>query len=665
AEVLEQLEAMNTTQSLESEGLTVDPHQFLGIELNPRAAAIAELVLWIGYLQWHYKTRGQVLPAAPILRDFKNIECRDAVLRHAGIETVRDANGQPQRQWDGKTSKKHPVTGKDIPDESATIEQVRYLKPQTAHWPKAEIVVGNPPFIGASAMRRALGDGYVDALRQAHADVPDSADLVMFWWNHAAQLLKNGDIQRFGFITTNSLTQTFNRRVLEKYLGHSLHLAFAIPDHPWVDNADGAAVRVAMTSAESGDGSGELLNVVGETPNPKEGTVDVVFEQKNGRIHADLTVGANVASALTLQANTGLGSRGYQLIGGGFIVTPEEAAQLEADAPIKNYRNGRDLTDRPRGVKIIDLFGLTVEEVRQRYPACYQWVYERVKPERDQNARAGYRDNWWIFGEARRDMRAQLAGLPRYIATVETAKHRTFQFLDASIAPDNKLICIAMDDAYALGVLSSNVHVVWVLAAGSTLEDRPVYVKTTCFETFPFPAATDKQKTTIAHLAEQLDLHRKRVLAEHPELTLTGLYNVLSKLQSAETTLSAKEQAIHQKGQVSLLQSLHAELDSAVIKAYGWPDLLPSPACGRGAGGEGEPTPTLLERLVALNHQRANEEQAGQIRWLRPAFQSPETTPAPVEPSSQTLRQKISENLAHLNDEQLAQLLNDLTRRPT
>jgi len=122
---------------------------------------------------------------------------------------------------------------------------------------------------------------------------------------------------------------------------------------------------------------------------------------------------------------------------------------------------------------------LTAADVRSRYPATYQWVYERVKPERDANKRESRRKNWWLFGEPNPKLRVQFAGLPRYIATVETAKHRTFQFLDAAIAPDNNLICIALDDAYPLGVLSSAVHISWVLAAGSTLEDRPVYVKTT------------------------------------------------------------------------------------------------------------------------------------------------------------------------------------------
>ena len=165
----------------------------------------------------------------------------------------------------------------------------------------------------------------------------------------------------------------------------------------------------------------------------------------------------------------------------------------------------------------------------------YQWVLERVKPERDQNNRASYRDSWWIFGEPRKVMRKTLEGLPRYIATVETAKHRLFQFLDADIAPDNRLVCIALDDAYCLGVLSSRVHVVWALAAGGTLEDRPVYTKVRCFDPFPFPT---ERCPRIAQLAEEIAAHRKRVLAAPAELTLTHLDNVLSQDASGDRSLA-------------------------------------------------------------------------------------------------------------------------------
>jgi hypothetical protein len=224
----------------------------------------------------------------------------------------------------------------------------------------------------------------------------------------------------------------------------------------------------------------------------------VELAECNGTIHADLKVGADVTAAKALRANEDLANRGVQLFGAGFIVTPEEAAQLEADAPIKPYRNGRDLTDRPRGVSVIDLYGHDADVVRRRWPATYQWVLERVKPERDHNNRASYRDNWWSFGEPRKVLRATLAGLPRYIATVETAKHRVFQFLDAAIAPDNKLVCVALDDGYFLGVLSSAVHVAWALASGTLLEDRPVYNKGFCFKPSPSPSPPPPSKPASA-----------------------------------------------------------------------------------------------------------------------------------------------------------------------
>lgn len=549
AEVLELFGSLQSAggmmqQELDTEGLAVDPHQFLGIERNPRAAAVAELVLWIGHLQWHFRNRGHALPPTPVLRDFKNIECRDAVLAWDGIEPVLDDAGQPRTRWDGATTKAHPVTGQPVPNETARAAVVRYLNPGAATWPDADFVVGNPPFIGASTMRQALGDGYVDALRTAHPGVPESADLVMFWWDHAARLARENRIRHFGFITTNSVSQTFNRRVLETHLHPSpasgsraggegtggsgeagLHLAWAIADHPWVDEASGAAVRVAMTVAAPGAGEGRLLAVTRETPG-REGEVEVELSEARGAIHADLRIGANVAAAAALRANLRVSSPGFKLHGAGFIVTPEEAAALrplplagEGASLIRPYRNGRDLTDTPRGVQVIDAWGLDEAGLREQHPAVWQWLYDRVKPERDHNARASYRDTWWLFGEPRRELRKMLAGLPRYIATVETTKHRVFQFLDATIAPDNMLVCIAHDDAWVLGVLSSRVHVAWALAAGGRLGvgNDPRYNKTRCFETFPFPAATPGQQAAIRELAERLDAHRKRVLSPLPQ----------------------------------------------------------------------------------------------------------------------------------------------------
>jgi SAM-dependent methyltransferase len=218
-EVLDAQASFGGTQTqLETEGLTVDPHQFLGLEVNPRAAALAELVLWIGYLQWHFRTRGSGLPPQPVLRDFRNIACRDALLDWDGIDYAVDATGRPVARWDGRTFKPHPVTGEAVPDEAAQIPREIYRNPRRAAWPEADFIVGNPPFIGAAQMRAALGDGYVEALRATWSEVSESADFVMHWWHHAAQLVRAGRARRFGFITTNSLRQTFNRRVVEAAL---------------------------------------------------------------------------------------------------------------------------------------------------------------------------------------------------------------------------------------------------------------------------------------------------------------------------------------------------------------------------------------------------------------------------------------------------------------
>ena len=167
-EVLDLLDQFGDTQGrLETAGLSVDPHQFLGLELNPRAAAIAELVLWIGYQQWHYRTRGNVRPPEPVLRDFRNIECRDAVLDYAECLPKLDDAGQRVTAWDGVSIKTHPVTGEPVPDERARVPVFCYVDPAPAEWPEADFIVGNPPFIGASGMRSALGDGYVEAMRGA------------------------------------------------------------------------------------------------------------------------------------------------------------------------------------------------------------------------------------------------------------------------------------------------------------------------------------------------------------------------------------------------------------------------------------------------------------------------------------------------------------------
>lgn len=563
-------------QSLDLDGVMVGPAQFLGLEKNRKAALIAEVVMWIGHLQWHFRTHGRAQPSDPVLRQFDAIRTRDALIVCDPDMPALDLPPGPQRR---------------------------------AVWPEAEFIVGNPPFMGAKDQRRELGDAYVDALWAQSQGRFRSADLVMRWWDRAAEILMQprSVLRRFGFITTNSITQTFSRRVLEHHLeGSAMRLTFAVPDHPWVRGAGAASVRVCMTAAEKGrpNGQGLLLKLIDDRG------VRPVFKEVRGVIRADLSTGTDVSSAATLRANAGVASRGVQVMGPGFVVTPETGRRLmaasdrDAESPLRPYRNGRDLTDRPRGVQVIDLYGWDEASVRRCHPGVYQHLLETVKPDRDRNARQAYREAWWIFGEPRRELRAALEGLDRYIVTVETGKHRWFRFLEAEVRPDNRLVCIASDDPLILGVLSSRVHGAWAKAAGGLLEDRPVYAKTACFDRFAFPEVTSEQREDIAVLAEELDRLRRQVLERHEDLTMTGLYNARER-RGAE--MSPEEAEVHQRGCIGVLDHLHARLDALVIQAYGWPHDITEEA--------------VVAQLVTLNAERAAEEAEGSVRWLRPAWQ--------------------------------------------
>jgi hypothetical protein len=494
----------------------------------------------------------------------------------------------------------------------------------------------NPPFIGASFLRARLGDAFAEALWASHSHMNESADFVMYWWDRAAELLtqKGTLLRRFGFITTNSISQVFQRRSMERHLKakKAVSLVMAIPDHPWTKATEGAAaVRIAMTVAEAGAIEGSLREVVQESALDSDAP-KIAFKDYFGPIHADLTIGVDVTITKSLLANEGVNSPGVKLHGAGFIVSRREAKHLGLgnrpglEKYIREYRNGRDLTSRPRDVLVIDLLDLSEDEVRRQFPEVYQHVKLEVKEKiqinkkgeqefvgRDWNNRKSYKEKWWIFGEPREELRPALADIFRYIATVETTKHRIFQFLDKAILPDNMLIAIATDDAANLGILSSRIHVVWALRAGGWLGvgNDPRYSKSRCFDPFPFPDANNIQKQTIRVVAEELDAHRKGVLAEHRHLTLTGLYNVLEMLRAGikPDDFDEDDRTIFDDGLVLIMKELHDKIDVAVAEAYGWSvDLTDE---------------EILTRLVALNKERSEEERRGLVRWLRPDYQIP------------------------------------------
>jgi hypothetical protein len=543
--------------------------QFRGVEIAPHSADVCELVLRVCWLRSYCKTH-KTLP--PAIDNKRVVECRDALLK-------LDASGN--------YSPADP-------------------------WPQCDFIVGNPPFVGASKMRQTLGDKYTEAVRKTYR-ISGKADLVMFWWYKAACLVRDGAVQRFGFITTQGIRSKGNTQVISSFLDDvkaPISITFAVPNHPWL--TDGAGVRIAMTVCNKGESvPGTLATISSESPTADGYAVELKKEE--GVITPTLMLGADLTKIKTLRANSDLCTSGVKLSSRGFVVTAEQAKSLGLgtvkglESRIHPLCNGKDLTGDPRGVLVLDMGGLSENEVQQQFPAAYQWLTEHVKPEREKNRDEDLRRNWWLFSGQKENLRLVLGRLNRYIATSKVMQRRFFIFLDSKILPDDPLTVFGSDDAYVLGVLSSRVHCDWAEATGSRFIGVLRYDKIRCFDSFPFPDANETQKAHIRDIAEKLDAHRKARQKQHPDLTLAELYGVLEKIQKGEQ-LTAAEQKISDLGDVPTLKKLHEDLDSAVTEAYGWP--------------ANSSTTDIISRLFELNQQRAAEEATGKIRWLRPQFQN-------------------------------------------
>jgi hypothetical protein len=261
---------------------------------------------------------------------------------------------------------------------------------------------------------------------------------------------------------------------------------------------------------------------------------------------------------------------------------------------------------------VIDVRQFTsADKLRQALPNVYQHLKTHVFPARQSNNDPKLRNFWWRFRRSNEVYFNATEGLTRFVATVETTKHRLFIFVSGNELLEHGVIGFGLEDGWHLGVLSSRIHICWTLANGGTLEDRPRYNKDVCFDPFPFPDANEIQKQAIRALAEELDAHRKKVLGDHPNLTMTGLYNVLEELRAGTKPddLDEAHRRIFDDGLVLIVKELHDRLDVAVADAYGWRADISDD--------------DILSKLVALNKERAEEEKRGLVRWLRPNYQIP------------------------------------------
>jgi type II restriction/modification system DNA methylase subunit YeeA len=516
----------------------VGPEAVLGIEVNPYAAELARVTIWIGELQWMIEN-GFGASKNPILKPLDQIECRDAIVNEDGTEPA---------------------------------------------WPKADVIVGNPPFLGDRFHLRELGEEYTGRLRKLYRGrVPGRADLVVYWFHKAVNLLLQHEVTRFGLVGTKSIAKGASRRPLEELLANGGEIERAWTNEPWVN--EGAAVRVAIVcAAENGLASAIVLN-----------------DQPSIGIAADLTpvqaFGA-ITDAFTLTENGNVAFQGVKLTGA-FDVGGDVARQWLLAHGNPNGRPNSDvlrrlwdiddLVGRPSDRWVIDFGCDTDLATASGYEMPFEYVRDRVPQQRATIREARLRETYWLFQRPRPALRRAIAPLRRYIVTPESSEHRVFRWAATTVLPVGSVFAIARDDDASFGILQSSLHEAWATAQGNRLGvgNQRRYNITVTFETFPFPTGLtpnypaeqfsgDDRAKRIAIAAERLNEMRENWL-NPPEL-VGHLAEVVSgypdrlvpKSPTATEELKGRTLTDLYNANPAWLQHAHEELDEAVAAAYGW-----------------------------------------------------------------------------------------------
>ena len=445
----------------------VSPDQLRGLEVNTYARELAQVVVWIGYLQWN-KHNGFRGPENPVLDSMEAIVRKDAIL--------------------------------DLSDPA---------HPKEPSWPDAEFIVGNPPFLGGKMLRANLGDGYVDALFKLYGErIPNFSDLCCYWFEKARAQVETGRTKRVGLLATQGIRGGANREVLNR-IKETGDIFFAVSDREWV--LDGANVHISIVGFDNGTEGARALDC-----------------EPVSTINSNLTATADTTKARRLTANRGVGYIADVKAGKFDIPAREALPLLEQPNPhgrpnsdvLRPWVNGLDITRRARDYWIID-FGADMRlQDAQMYEEPLKLVRTRVKPKRDLVKRPAYRDYWWLHAEPCEVMRKKIEPLDRFLATITTSKYRLFVWMCPATLPDHQLVAFARSDDYFFGLMHSRAHEVWGLRMGTRLEDRPRYTPTTCFETFPFPEPFAAHEAEIGKAAKKLNALRERWL-NPPEWTRT------------------------------------------------------------------------------------------------------------------------------------------------
>ncbi|PEQ12996.1 SAM-dependent methyltransferase [Novosphingobium sp. PC22D] len=550
----------------------VGPECVLGIELNPYAAELARVSVWIGEIQW-MRRNGFDAAKNPVLRPLDTIECRDAVL-------VTDEAGTPLPGPDGK--------------------------PQRAEWPEADVVIGNPPFLGNKKMIGELGENYTIALRKAWPEVPGGVDLVCYWFAQAWAMMQAERLKRAGLVSTNSIRGGANREVL-KHITEYGRIFEAWSDQEWT--VDGAAVRVSLVCFDRDSSKQAVLDGA---------IVAAIFADLSG-----IRGGADLTSAVRLAPNRNISFQGPVKVGPfdveghvarSWLVLPANPHGRRNVDVLFPLLNGSDITRRTSDRWIIN-FGERSETESALYEAPFEFVREIVKPLREKNRDQGRRENWWRLGRSGRELVESSLKLSRAIFTPRVAKHRIFIWALPKVLPDSRVAIICRDDDTTFGILHSRFHELWSLALGGWhgVGNDPQYTPSIGFETFPFPEgltpdvpaadyADDPRAQEIAAAATRLNelrenwLNPDNLVVREPEVVPGYPDRILPKDEAAAKELKKRTLTNLYNARPQWLANAHAALDEAVADAYGWGNDWRA-----GLLTDDE----ILARLFRLNQERA------------------------------------------------------------
>jgi len=551
----------------------VGPSQLFGIEINSYAHDLAQMTIWIGWLQW-IRVNGFGFPADPILQPLsENIRLMDAILSD---------EGEPE-------------------------------------WPTGDFIVGNPPFLGDKLMRGQLGDEYVSQLREHYKSrVPGGADLCCYWFERARDQIERGKCKRAGLLATQGIRGGANREVLTR-IKKTGDIFWAESDRPWV--LDGANVHVSIVGFDNGAEKVKLLDGKSqEKINP------------NLTSHADLSLAVvlksnqGVAFIGTQKGGPFDISDDFSREMISFIGNPNGKPNSDT---IRPWINGEDVTRRLKYKWIIDFGCYASKEEASLFEKPFEYVQLCVYPIRASLRRDNHREHWWIHAESRPGMRSSMSTKLRYICTPRVSKHRVFIWLWSIVIPDSATVAITGESDYLFGILHSRFHEVWSLAQGTQLREKESgfrYTPTTCFETFPFPEGVldsadplPPRLEQIATIAKELNQLRENWL-NPPEWTKTEVLEfpgtvggpwdryidrstiedrgtfqigsvryprIVPRDSDCETKLKDRTLTKLYNQRPSWLAACHARLDAAVAVAYGWPADLTDEE--------------IIERLLALN----------------------------------------------------------------